>query len=288
MILFFKSDRSVKSGPVNKPGWHKVEISTTLHIHEVEVILWQILGAIWILHLSFIAVMFCRPVTSLMCWLNHNIRCSHRPGWQTLINTKVVSVDYPGVTVCEDLVANRLCLHFCRKASWKFNSSSHLILAYISCVTSIRQYMETLNQFYRDNLAIEVREWKDKPQSQCSNQQCCEKFPVPVSGTSCMSGFSCLLMGDLSPAFLPDLHNYSKVVTTASLLSGSGALLEPRVIFQPSLALFTSGLSLHHHFLFRTIVSLLVCLCQVFTKKISNSNQTEETSCYHRDAATKR
>lgn len=109
-----------------------------------------------------------------------------------------------------------------------------------------------------------------------------------MSGTSCMSGFSCLLMGDLSPAFLPGLYNYSKVVTTASLPSGSGALLEPRVIFQPSLALFTSGLSLHHHFLFRTTVSLLVCLCQVFTKKFSNSNQTEETPCYQRYAATKR
>lgn len=152
--------------------------------------------------------MFCKLVTSLMCWLNHNIRCSHRPGWQTLINTKAAITDYPGVSLG---VANRLCLHFCRKASWKCNFSSHLILAYTYCVISTRQYMVALNQFYRESLE---NNWSQrmkghKPQKvSAQNQQCCEKFPIPVSGTSCISGFSCLLTGDLSPAFLPGLYNW--------------------------------------------------------------------------------
>lgn len=150
-----------------------------------------------------------------MCWLNHNIRCSHRPGWQTLINTKVVSTDYPGVTVCEDLGANRLCLHFCRKPSWKFNSSLHLILAYTSCITSARQYMEALNPFYRDNLEsnwsqrMKEGHKPHKVSAQTSNVvSTWEKFPIPVTGTSCISGFSCLLTEDLSPTFLPGLYNW--------------------------------------------------------------------------------
>lgn len=156
--------------------------------------------------------MFCKLVTSLMCWLNHNIRCSHRPGWQSLINTKVASTDYPGLTVWEDLVANRLCLHFCRKASWKCNSSSHLILAYTRGITSTRQHLVALNPFYRDSLESNWSQRMEghKPQKISTQTSTVVKnFPVRCLAHPAFHVCFCyLLTGDLSLAFLPGLYNW--------------------------------------------------------------------------------
>lgn len=176
-----------------------------------------------------------------------------------LIDSKMLNVawciEYPGVIICKALVANRL-FAFLQKKILNSNSACMYYL-YIPPAPPVSAY-----EVYKDNFgAIQVRVRRNTSTDFLKLNLATLRPPtknIPLTWASRASSSSSVY----------SKRGASHFTAKANL---EQQLLCPVMVFlaklQPCIELFTSVLSLHHCFPLTRALLLLLCLCQIFTKR---------------------